>query len=90
MGAILELLKKPTVMLGAVIFVSAVAAIIFEGALNEIFRPLFPNPWSWMGVGLVVLGMIPILANMSFLHVHSWIVILSGVVLIGFGYILGA
>lgn len=89
MGVILEMLKNKYVFIGAVVFVSAVAAIIFEGALNEIFRPLFPNPWSWMGVGLVVLGMIPILANLSFLHVKGWIVISAGVVLIAVGYIIG-
>jgi len=88
MGVIIELLKKPIVMLGAVIFVSAVAAIIFERAINDLILN-YMHPISVLGLAIVVLGMVPILASMDRLRVHSWFVILIGVGFITIGYILG-
>lgn len=83
-----QMLKNKIVMLGAVIFVSAVAAIIFERALNDIILN-YMHPLSVLGLAIVVLGMVPILASIQSLHIHAWVVIAIGITLVAVGFIIG-
>lgn len=86
--AISTLFRQKLVMLGAVIFVSAVAAIIFERALNDMILN-YMHPLSVLGLAIVVLGMVPILASIQSLHIHAWVVIAIGITLVAVGFIIG-
>lgn len=82
------MMRNKTVMLGAVIFVSAVAAIIFERAMNDLIFD-YMHPIAVLGLAFIVLGFVPILASMNRLHVHAWIVMGFGAFLLAIGYIIG-
>ncbi len=88
MIALTSMFRQKLVMLGAVIFISAVAAIIFERALNDLILN-YMHPISVLGLALIVLGMVPILASIQSLHVHCWLVIMVGLALIAIGFIIG-
>lgn len=76
------------VMLGAIVFVSAVSAIIFERAMNDMIFD-YMHPIAVLGLAIVVLGFVPILASIQKLHIHCWIVITAGIILMMMGYIIG-
>lgn len=83
-----RMMKNKIVMLGAVIFVSAVAAIIFERAINDLILN-YLHPISVLGLAFIVLGMVPILASIEKLNVHCYIVIIGGSILVAVGYVIG-
>jgi len=75
-------------MLGSMVFIFAVAAIIFERAINDLLLS-YMNPWSVLGLALLILGIAPILATSNFLNMYCWAVVFIGAGLLVIGVILG-
>ena len=85
---VIQLFQNKVVMIGSVVFVSAVAAIVFERAINDLLLSHM-NPWSVLGLAIIILGLIPILATMEFLRWHWWTVVGCGTIFVIIGFIRG-
>ena len=84
----LTVMRTPIGVFASVVFLAAVAAIIFERALNDIvFDHL--NSWSILGLAVMLVALTPLIVHRRFPPPPFWLVGGVGVALFYYGYNLG-
>jgi hypothetical protein len=82
-------LKTPVGIIFSVVFLASLSAIIFERALNDLVLDLM-NPWSVLGLAVLVLAFIPVVVHRKMPSPPFWVVAGFGVLLIFYGASMGA
>ena len=81
-------MRTPIGVFASVVFLAAVAAIIFERALNDIvFDHL--NSWSILGLAVILVALTPLIVHHKFPPPPFWLVGGIGILLIYYGHTQG-
>ena len=83
------ILRTPIGVFASVVFLAAVAAIVFERAINDLFLDHL-NPWSVMGVAVLIVAFTPVIVRLHPPNPRFWIIAGLGALLFYHGYNLGA
>ena len=56
----------------------SVAAILFMKGLSQLLDPYFSNPWTWIGLSLLIIGLIPLIYQARVLAKFWWLILIVG------------
>jgi len=74
--------RKTIAILSVAVVMFSVAAIIFMEGLNQMLDPYFNNPWNWIGLSLLIIGLIPLVYKFRVLTRFWWLLLLIGAVIL--------